>query len=382
MENACARQRLFSCSSFGTAGLLAALCLLTASSMLAQQNATVVGTITDTSGAVVPGAAITVANVNTGVARTAVTNSTGYYRVENLIPGQYTLSVESKGFNKAVRSAFTLEVAQTATLDMTLQLGSVTQTVEVTGATPMLQTQTAELGQVIQRQEVADLPLVDRNYLKLGLLAPGTSSYYNRSFESGALTNNIGTINSGGEGEDRNAFVLDGGDVKAYLINFSFIPSVDAIQEFKIETTPYAADLGGSPGAQIIITTRSGTNKVHGSGWEFLRNDKFDAKDYFATSKPELRKSQFGGVVVARSKRIACFSLLTTKATGSGLVRRSSELSPLPRCGREILVRLISRYLIQGPLQPARRVPPASAGSPSPGTLFRAFASTRRPSPC
>ncbi|PYV24260.1 MAG: hypothetical protein DMG24_12015 [Acidobacteria bacterium] len=149
--------------------------------------------------------------------------------------------------------------------------------------------------------------MVDRNYLKLALLAPGTSSYYNRSFEASGFVNNIGTINAGGEGEDRNAFIVDGGDVKAYLINFSFIPSVDAIQEFKIETTPYAADLGTSPGAQIIITTRSGTNKFHGSGWEFLRNDKFDAKDYFATSKPELRKSQFGGVLGGPIKKDRLF---------------------------------------------------------------------------
>ena len=278
-------------------GLLAVMCLLTTSLMWAQQNATVVGTITDPSGSVIPGVAITVTNVNTGVTSTGSTNSAGLYRVENLIPGQYTVAAEAKGFEKALRTAFTLEVAQTATIDLSLQLGSVTQTVEVTGATPMLQAQTAELGQVVQHDEVTQLPLVDRNYLKLALLAPGTSSYYNRSFESGALTNDIGTINSGGEGEDRNAFVLDGGDVKAYLINFSQIPSIDAIQEFKIETTPYAADLGTSPGAQIIITTRSGTNNIHGTGWEYLRNDKMDATNYFATSKPELRKNQFGGVL-------------------------------------------------------------------------------------
>jgi hypothetical protein len=278
------------------AGLLAVLCVFAASPLWAQQNATIVGTITDNSGAVVPGVAVSVTNVNTGVKVNTVTNSAGYYRVQNLIPGQYTVEAEAKGFQKALRTAFTLEVAQTATIDLTLQVGAVTQTVEVTAATPMLQEQTAEIGQVIQRQEVTDLPLVDRNYLKLALLAPGTSGYYNRSFESGALTNNIGTFNSGGEGEDRNAFSLDGGDVKAYLINFSFIPSVDAIQEFKIETTPYAADLGTSPGAQVIITTRSGTNQFHGSGWEFLRNDVLDAKDYFASSKPELRKNQFGGV--------------------------------------------------------------------------------------
>src|ERR1017187_9484340 len=272
----------------GIFALLAVISLLAASPMRAQQNATVVGTITDPSGSIVPGVKVTVTNVNTGVAPSAVTNSSGNYRVENLIPGSYTVAAEAKGFEKALRTAFTLEVAQTATIDLTLHVGSVSQTVEVSGAAPMLQAQTAELGQVIQQQEVTQLPLVDRNYLKLALLSPGTSSYYNRSFESGALTNDIGTINSGGEGEDRNAFILDGADVKAYLINFSLIPSIDAIQEFKIETTPYAADLGTSPGAQILITTRSGTNRFHGTAWDYLRNDILDSQNYFATSKPEL----------------------------------------------------------------------------------------------
>jgi Carboxypeptidase regulatory-like domain len=289
------------------AGLLALFCVLTASSMWAQQNATLVGTITDPTGAVVPGATVTATNVNTGVKRVVITNSTGYYRVGNLIPGQYTLAAEAKGFQKAERTVFTLVVAQTATIDLTMRVGSVTQTVEVSGVTPMLQSQTAEIGQVIQRQEVEKLPLVDRNYLRLALLSPGTSSYYNRSFESGALTNGIGTINVGGEGEDRNAFILDGADVKAYLINFSMIPSVDAIQEFKIETTPYAADLGTSPGAQIIITTRTGTNRLHGTAWEYLRNDKMDAKNYFAATKPELRKNQFGAVLGGPIKKDRLF---------------------------------------------------------------------------
>ena len=324
MEKASARQGKF---RLRTASLMAALCVLTASSMWAQQNATIVGTITDTSGSVVPGVTISVNNVNTGVSLTGVTSSAGYYRVENLIPGQYTVEAEAKGFKKGLRTTFTLEVAQMATVDLTLQVGSVTQTVEVTAVISMLQAQTAEVGQVIQRQEVAELPLVDRNYLKLALLAPGTSGYYNRSFEAGPLTNNIGTFNTGGEGEDRNAFSLDGADVKAYLINFSLIPSIDAIQEFKIETTPYAADLGTSPGAQVIMTTRSGTNSFHGSGWEFLRNDVLDAKNYFAATKPELRRNQFGGVLGGPIKKNSLFFFVLMKAPASGWVRPSSNRS-------------------------------------------------------
>ncbi len=288
-------------------GLLVGLSVVAASLAWGQQNATVSGTITDTSGGVIAGATVQVTNVNTGVTVTAVTNSTGYYRVENLIPGQYTVTAEMKGFSKAVRSQFTLQVAQSAEINLTLQVGEVTQAVEVTGVSPMLQTKSAEVGQVIQRQEVTDLPLNDRNYLKLALLAPGTSSYYGRTFFNSALTDNIGSVNVGGQGEDRNAFLLDGGDVKAYMINISYVPSIDAIQEFKIETTPYAADLGTSPGAQIIVTTRSGTNKFHGSAWEFLRNQATDARDFFAPTKPELRKNQFGGAVGGPIKKDRLF---------------------------------------------------------------------------
>lgn len=277
-------------------GLAAVFCALIASPMRAQQSATLVGAVTDTSGAVIPDATVTATNVHTGVKSTTVSNSTGFYRIGDLIPGQYTLAAEAKGFQRAVRTAFTLAVAQTATINLTLHVGAVTQTVEVRGVSPMLQSQTAEIGQVIQANQVQSLPLVNRNYMRLALLVPGTSSYYNNSFESGALTNQIGTINDGGEGEDRNAFILDGADVKAYLINFSMIPSLDAVQEFRVETTPYAADLGTSPGAQIIITTRSGTNQFHGTAWEYLQNDGMDAKNYFATTKPELRENQFGGV--------------------------------------------------------------------------------------
>ena len=127
---------------FRRLGLSAMLMIAVAPWARGQQNATVVGTITDATGSVVPGVTISVSNVNTGINLTAITNSAGYYRVENLIPGQYTVAAEAKGFQKALRTAFTLEVAQTATIDLTLQLGSVTQTVEVTGTTPMLQAQT------------------------------------------------------------------------------------------------------------------------------------------------------------------------------------------------------------------------------------------------
>jgi hypothetical protein len=274
--------------------MVGSLMLCGAMSALAQAGAIISGTVVDPSGAVIAGATVEVTNQNTQVTKRTVTNTTGYYQIQDLIPGTYSISVEMTGFKKAVRSNLPIQVAQSAQVNFTLQLGQVSQSIQVSGAPPLLQTRTAEVGQVVNSQEVTQLPLNDRNYLRLALLAPGTSGNYNRTFFNSALTDNIGSVNAGSTGEDRNAFILDGADVKAYLINMSFVPSIDAIQEFKIETTPYDVSLGTNPGAQIIMTTRSGTDQYHGTVWEYLRNNATDARDFFAPTTPELRKNQFG----------------------------------------------------------------------------------------
>ena len=274
--------------------IVCALFIAGAFSIRAQSGAEITGTITDPSGAMVPNAGIEVTNASTQVTNRVTTNESGYYQVQGLIPGTYTVTVTANGFKKAVRADIPIQVAQVAEVNLALEVGQTSQTLEVTAAPPLLETRTAELGQVINQEQVVQLPLPDRNYLRLALLAPGTSGYYNRSFYSGALTDFIGSVNSGGMGEDRNAFTLDGADVKSYLINESFIPSIDAIQEFRVETTPYDVVLGTSPGAQIIVTSKSGTNQFHGTVWEYLRNDKTDARNFFAPSVPELRKNQFG----------------------------------------------------------------------------------------
>jgi hypothetical protein len=269
-------------------------------SLLAQSGAVISGTIKDPSGALISNASVDVTNINTNVTRHAVTNSTGYYEVRELNPGEYSVVASATGFKKASRSAIPIQVAQVAQIDLSLEVGDTTQVLEVQGVAPLLDTKTAELGQVVNQKQVVELPLNDRNYLRLVLLAPGTSSYYNRSFFNSALTDNIGSVNSGAMGEDRNAFILDGADTKAYLINMSFVPSIDAIQEFKVETTPYDVALGTSPGAQVIVTTKSGTNQLHGTVWEYLRNDATDARTFFSPSVPELRKNQFGYTIGGR----------------------------------------------------------------------------------
>ena len=265
---------------------------------LSQQQATLSGVVRDPTGAVVPGATVRVTNVNTQVTGTAETNSTGYYVVSDLIPGTYTIAVQKEGFKTAARSEFTLEVAQAATVDFQLELGQTSQQVSVSAAPPLIQREDATVGQVIGPTAMVELPLNGRNYFDLAKLSPGISSYGLRSSYSHAFNDYGASFNSGSGGEDRNEYILDGADIKAYQHGITFVPTIDAIQEFNIETTPYAADLGTSPGAQILLVTKSGTDRYHGEAYEFFRNSSLNAYNYFDNRQlpiPELRKNQFGG---------------------------------------------------------------------------------------
>jgi hypothetical protein len=266
----------------------------------AQQQATVSGTITDPTGGAIPGARVEVTNTQRQVTAATVTNSTGYYRVGNLTPGTYMIAAEKEGFKTAKRSDVTLEVAQSATLDFQLELGQTTQAISVQGAAPLVQSTDATVGQVIGPTQMVELPLNGRNYFNLAELSPGVSTYGLRSFYSTAINDYGTSFNSGSAGEDRNGFTLDGADIEGHLINGSYVPSIDAVQEFKIETAPYAADLGTTPGAQILLVTKSGTNQFHGDAYEFLRNSSLNAFNYFDNPSlpiPELRKNQFGGTI-------------------------------------------------------------------------------------
>ena len=288
---------LFSCWAYA---ILLLLTLAISPYAHGQQQATLSGIISDPSGAVVPDAAIRVIDPATQVTRTAVTNATGYYLVLNLTPGTYSITAQKDGFKTATQSGITLQVAQSATVDLRLELGQTSQEVSVSGAAPLLQTSDSTIGQVIGPTTMVEMPLNGRNYFNLAELAPGVTSYGSRSFYSSAINDYGTSFNSGSGGEDRNGFSLDGADIKGYVINVSYVPSIDSVQEFKIETTPYSADLGTSSGAQILLVTKSGTDQFHGSAYEFLRNNAFDAYNYFDDRSqpiPKLIKNQFGGTI-------------------------------------------------------------------------------------
>jgi len=279
-----------------------------------QQQAALSGIVRDPSGALIPGASVRVTKVDTQVVVSAETNSTGYYVVGNLIPGAYSMEVRKEGFKTAVRPPLTLEVAQSATVDFELEIGQTSQEVAVHGTAPLVERTDATVGGVIGPTAMVELPLNGRNYFNLAELSPGVTTYGQRSFYASAINDYGTSFNSGSAGEDRNGFTLDGADIKQYLINGSYVPSIDAIQEFKIETTPYAADLGTSPGAQILLVTKSGTDQFHGNMYEFLRNSALNAYNYFDNKSlpiPELRKNAFGGTLGGPIKKDKLFFFMS-----------------------------------------------------------------------
>ena len=268
-------------------------------------TADLVGTARDSSRAIVQGAVVTLTNEATGVARNATTNADGNYIFTSLPPGTYTLTVEATGFNKIERRGVTLQVNQRAQVDLDLVVGGMGETVVIEGSAPLLESQSSVLGSVIEEQQVQDLPLNGRNFVQLATLSAGVS---------GAGTGMRGTIMSGtrpddlrpgtelfvnGNRESSNNYLYDGIDNNTRLtLVIVMRPNVEAIQEFKVQTNLFSAEQGRNPGGQVNVVTRSGGNQIHGSVYEFLRNDTFDANNFFSNRagqpKPPFKQNQFG----------------------------------------------------------------------------------------
>ncbi len=285
--------------------LTIAICFGLAGVCAHAQNATgeITGLVTDPSGAVVPGVQITITDTLTGSQRTTVTSGAGLYRVGALPPGTYNVEAKKTGFKAVVREGIPLAVAQVARADVRLAVGGTAETVTVTSTAPALDSESASLGRVVQQQAVVDLPLNGRNYLALAKLTPGVSeaSHGDPRAVSGAFVANgvrSQLTNYNLDGADNNCRIVDVQNNSYEVIQ----PSVDALQEFKIETNNYSAEYGYSAGAVVNATIRSGTNKVHGDAFEFLRNEHLDARDYFLPANQNKQfhiRNQFGGVLGA-----------------------------------------------------------------------------------
>jgi hypothetical protein len=262
-------------------------------------TATIKGRVTDASGAVVPGASVVLRNASTNLPQTAVSNTTGDYVFVNVEPGPYTLSVTKEGFKQISEPLFTLAVNQTTTHDMVLQVGASTQTVTVEATAAGLETSTAELGTVISRKSVDDLPLNGRNFTQLLNLTPGVSTVNvsqnrNNNQFAGNPVGSYSFPSINGQTNRSNLFLLDGmNDQESFSSTYSVPPILDDIQEFKVDSHNDQAQFGGVLGGVINVVTKSGTNSFHGEAWEFLRNSTFDARDPISGIN-SLHQNQFG----------------------------------------------------------------------------------------
>lgn len=274
---------------------------LLASVLAASAQATtgdIVGRVTDTSGAVLPGTTVTVTNVDTGGSRTAVTSETGDY-VFNLLPiGTYTVRVELQGF-LAQDGRVAIATGDRARLDVRLQLGTLSETVQVTGEAPLLQTESATVGALVTAKAVQDLPVAGRNFVRLIQLVPGASEGLPNALAGGTRPDDrrqTSAVSINGANDNQNNQLIDGMDNNERAIGTIGVkPSIDAIAEVRVQTNLYSAEVGRTAGGIVNIITKSGTNAFHGTAYEFARNENFDARNYFAPTKPELRQHQFGG---------------------------------------------------------------------------------------
>jgi len=264
---------------------------------------TILGTVRDASGAVVPGAKITITNEGTSVAQSTTTSASGNYVFTPLRIGTYTVEVEQPGFKKQRKTGQELNIQQQLVVDFVLEPGEVTTTVDVTEAAPVLQTENGSVGQVVSSRSVNDLPLNGRNYTFLARLTAGV----NAGQPEGRGLNANGWFEANGTRADQNNYMLDGIDNNSNSVDFlsgaAYVlkPPIDALAEFKLQTNSFSAEFGRAGGAVLNASLKSGTNEFHGSAWEFLRNDALDSADFFenatGSQKGAFRQNQFGATI-------------------------------------------------------------------------------------
>jgi hypothetical protein len=270
---------------------------------LAQTFGQITGMVTDITGGVLVGATVSVTSTQTGAMVTQQANSAGLYVFPNLLPGVFNVKVELDGFRSASRNNVELQIQQTVRLDFKLEVGSLSETVEAVGTAPLLNTTDATIGTVIDGRQVVELPLNGRNFIRLVALSPNVTSDYGGASGGGASGRQGGdratqSFSVAGQRREYNQFTLDG--VVNQDVNFNtyaFLPSIDAIEEFKVQTGVYSAEFGREA-AQVNVSTKSGTNEFHGAVFEFVRDDAFDARPYPFTSvrpaKSPFKWNQFG----------------------------------------------------------------------------------------
>ena len=264
-----------------------------------QSTGTISGIVSDQQGAVIPGAQVEVLNTATNALFTTSSNESGLYVAPGMVVGTYEIAVESEGFRRSLRSGVTLQVGQNAEVNVTLEIGQVTEVVEVIGEAPLVDTGGATIGEVIERKRVADLPINGRGALALTLLTAGVISNAgptNSGFGDRGIQ--LSSISINGSPNSMNAQMLDGNNnILSYVGEVGVPIAVDSVQEFKVQSGTMSSEFGYTAGGAINLVTRSGTNDIHGSAYEFVRNDAVDARNAFARTRLPLRYNQYGGSI-------------------------------------------------------------------------------------
>jgi hypothetical protein len=299
---------------------------------------TILGTVTDATGSVVPGATVTATNVGTGLTRTAVTDAAGEYTFPSMPTGNYSVTAELSGFRTTMLSNIHLGVDQRARIDVRLELGEMTESITIEATTPLVQTSSSELGTTVVEEQIQNLPLNGRNFVSLTRTVPGVLRGNPGSNIDGAGSlawRASASFSANGQRARDNNYILDGVDNnETWLQTVVIFPSVDSLDEFKLQTSTYSAEFGRSLGGVVNLQIKSGTNRFRGSAFEFHRNDALDANNFFnnRAGRPSPTSSRTSSAArwAVPSCAIARSSSRPTRGTARSRGRPSSR--PCPRC--------------------------------------------------
>ncbi|MSV30584.1 MAG: carboxypeptidase regulatory-like domain-containing protein [Bryobacterales bacterium] len=291
------------------------------------------GTVSDASGAVIPNVQVTVTHLDTNIKTALSTNASGFFAAPSLKVGRYTVGATAEGFRPEMRTSIDLHVQERLEINFTLQVGSSASEVTVTAAAPLLESETSSLGQVMEQKTITDLPLNGRNFIQLATLTAGTLPSSRTAERDNFIANGARAI--------QNSYLLDGVENKNRILGFDkgvaqiVQPVIDAIQEFKVQTSTFSAEFGQAAGGVVNVTLRSGTNQIHGSAFEFFRNSKLDALPYFqpaAGGRPAFLQNQFGATLggpVRKSQTFFFASWQTSREVNAAPQIGSVPLQPV-----------------------------------------------------
>src|SRR5215831_9017457 len=351
--------------------------LLSGSGLFAgDPTGTIAGTVLDPSGAAVPNAAITATALTTGLTRTTTSAVDGGYVFPLLPVGPYSIMVEAPGFRRFEQKGIVVQTDKSATVSIKLEIGSTTDTVSVEANAELVETRTGTLSKVVTQQSIIELPLNGRNAASLVLLAPGTSDLTAGNARGSGDTQQTATypggqsISSNGARADDINYNLDGGSNQDHYTNVNNpFPNPDAVEEFSVQTNSYSAEYGRGAGAIVNVVTKSGTNQLHGSAFEFLRNGDLNARNFFAADHDLLKRNQFGGSLGGPIKKDRLFFFGTYQGTtlrNVSLANTATVLSNAQRTGdfsglTRQLIDPLTGQPIPGNIIPAGRIDPVSA---------------------